>query len=171
MGEPTFIAISQTTPRLLTNAWLALFRHPAEYARLRARPGLMPGAVEELLRYAGIVRRVYRRATAAVELGGAAIAEGQRAALMLGSANRDPAAFPDPDRLDVTRSFAGHVALGTGRNSCVGAAMIRMVASIATAALLRRFPVVEVEPVDQWRVGSGFCFPAAVNVVFRDTVP
>jgi cytochrome P450 len=167
MGEPTFIALSQTTARLLTNAWLALFQHPAEYARLRAQPQLMPGAVDELMRYAGIVRRIYRRATADVRLGGVTIAEGQRVALMLASANRDPEAFPDPDRLNLTRPFGGHLALGAGRNSCVGAAAIRVALSVATGALMRRFDEVEVSPVGQWHTGSGFCFPAAVHVIFR----
>jgi len=169
MGEPTFIALSQTTARLLTNAWLALFRHSAEYVRLRHRPELMPGAVDELLRYAGIVRRVYRRANAPVSLGGVRIAEGQRVALMLASANHDPDAFPDPHSLNLTRPFTGHLALGAGRNSCVGAATIRMALSVATSALLRRFAEVEVRPVDQWRVGSGFCFPTAVHVILRAT--
>src|SRR5260370_23726869 len=64
MGEPAFVALSQTLPRLLASAWLALSQHPGEFAWLRAHPDLLPGAIEELLRYAGIVRRVYRRATA-----------------------------------------------------------------------------------------------------------
>jgi cytochrome P450 len=167
MGEPTFIAISQTSARLLTNSWLALFQHPTEYARLRARPELMPGAVDELLRYAGIVRRIYRRATAPVSIGGVAIAQDQRVALMLASANRDPDIFPDPNRLDLTRPFTGHLALGAGRNSCVGAGTVRMVISVATAALVRRFENVEIRPVDDWRIGSGFCFPAAVHVILE----
>ena len=86
MGEPAFVALSQTLPRLLANAWLALVRHPTEFAHLRAHPELMPGAIEELLRYAGIVRRVFRRATAKVDLGGVRIAEGELAVLMLASA-------------------------------------------------------------------------------------
>ena len=95
----------------------------------------MPGAIEELLRYAGIVRRVFRRATADIDLGGVRIAEGELAVLMLASANRDPEQFPDPDRLLLARPAAGHVSLGTGRNSCVGALLIRLAASVATGAL------------------------------------
>ena len=111
----------------------------ASIARLRAHPELLPGAIEELLRYAGIVRRVFRRATANVDLGGVRIAEGELAVLMLASANRDPEQFPDPDRLDLTRPITSHVALGTGRNSCVGAMLIRMAASVATGALTATF--------------------------------
>jgi cytochrome P450 len=167
MGEPAFVAMSQTLPRLLASAWLALVRHPGEFARLRAHPDLLPAAVDELLRYAGIVRRVFRRATANVNLGSVNIAEGEVAMLMLASANRDPEQFPDPDRLDVTRVATSHVALGTGRNSCVGAAVIRMAASIATQALTNTFSGVQFSSVGEWRLGSGFCFPASVYVILH----
>ena len=167
MGEPTFVALSQTLPRLLANAWLALVRHPDEFARLRAHPELQPGAIEELLRYAGIVRRVFRRATARVDLGGVSIAKGELAVLMLASANRDPEQFPDPDRLLLTRPVTSHVALGTCRNSCVGAMLIRMAASVACGALCARFVEVRFGSVGEWRMGSGFCFPASVYVTLR----
>jgi len=167
MAEPTFVALSQTLPRLLASAWLALFRHPEEYARLRACPGLLPGAIEELLRYAGIVRRVYRRATAGIEIGGVSIGTGELVVLMLASANRDPEQFPDPDRLDVARPVAAHVALGTGRNSCVGAMLIRMGAAVATGALTAKFAQVRLAGVGEWCEGSGFCFPASLNVTLR----
>src|SRR6185369_15672118 len=78
MGEPTFIATSQTSARLLSNAWLSLFDHPEEYAKLRAFPDLMPGAIEEMLRYGGIVRRIFRQAMEDLELGGVKIAKGDR---------------------------------------------------------------------------------------------
>jgi cytochrome P450 len=162
MGEPTFIAISQTSARLLSNAWLALLRHPSEYARLRAEAHLMPGAIEELLRYAGIVRRVFRWATEDLELGGVKIVKGDRVLLMLASANRDPEQFPEPNCLDVARSLATHVSLGMGRNSCVGAPLIRMAAAVATRALVERFGEAEVAGPVEWHVGSGFCFPKAV---------
>jgi cytochrome P450 len=167
MGEPAFVALSQTLPRLLSSAWLALARHPAEYARLREHPELMPGAIEELLRYAGIVRRVFRRATADVELGGVRIPEGGLAVLMLTSANRDPAQFPDPERLDVRRVATGQVALGSGRNSCVGTMLIRMAMTVATGALTRQFAAPEFSGEPEWRTGSGFCFPTAVFVRLR----
>jgi cytochrome P450 len=169
MGEPAFVALSQTLPRLLASAWLALVQHPVEYAQLRASPALLPGAVEELLRYAGIVRRVYRRATADVDLGAIRIAEGQLAVLMLTSANRDPDQFPDPDRLNLARPITTHVALGTGRNSCVGAMLIRMAASVATSALTARFTEADFANVGGWRTGSGFCFPASVYVMLRSS--
>ncbi|HLK70084.1 MAG TPA: cytochrome P450 [Bryobacteraceae bacterium] len=168
MGEPTFIAISQTSARLLSNAWLALFTHPAEYARLRAHRELMPNAIEELLRFAGIVRRVFRWAIEDLDLGGVRIAKGDRVLLMLASANHDPEQFPAPDHLDVTRRLSPHIALGMGRNSCVGAPLIRMAATIATHALLDRFSEADVALPIEWHLGSGFRFPAAVPVTFRE---
>jgi cytochrome P450 len=171
MGEPTFVALSQTLPRLMANAWLALLQHPSEVAQLRARPGLLPDAVEEFLRYAGIVRRVWRRATADLELAGVRIAAGQPVMLMLASANRDPAQFPDPDRLDVTRRFTGHVALGTGRNSCVGATLVRMAMATGTGALLQQLQAAELSGMPEWRAGSGYCFPTSVPVRLSFYIP
>lgn len=164
MGEPTFVALSQTLPRLLASCWLALLQHPQELARLRSDPELMPGAIEELLRYAGIVRRVFRRATADIDIGGIQIARGELVVLMLADANRDPERIPDPDQVVITRPITSHVALGTGRNSCVGAVLIRMAASVATRELLVRFGGLELHEVGPWHTGSGFCFPSSVLV-------
>jgi cytochrome P450 len=130
LGEPAFVALSQTLPCYLANAWLALLQHPAELARLRSQPDLLPGAMDELLRYAGLVRQLFRQAAADVKLGGVRIAEGERVSLMLAAANRDPVQFPEPDRLDVTRQAAGQVALGAGPHACVGASRIRMVGKL-----------------------------------------
>ena len=167
MAEPTFVALSQALPHLLASAWLALVRHPGEYARLRACPDLAASAIEELLRYSGIVRRVFRRATGDVDLGGVHIAQRDLVVLNLASANRDPEHFPDPDRLDLARPVTGHVALGTGRNSCVGATLIRVASSLATGALTARFAEALLSSVGGWRIGTSFCFPASVYVTFR----
>jgi cytochrome P450 len=164
MGEPTFVALSQTMARLLASCWFALAGHPREYTRLRAAPELMPAAVEEMLRYAGIVRRVYRRSTAALELGGATIPHGDLVALMLARANRDPAQFSDPDNLDFTRAVPSHFSLGYGRNSCVGGNPVRIAVAVATAALVSTFASAELTGGCEWRTGSGFLFPAAVDV-------
>jgi cytochrome P450 len=167
MGEPTFVALSQTLPRLLASSWLALLEHPAQWARLRNQPDLIQGAIEELLRYAGIVSSVRRRATTEIELAGVRIRAGERVVLMLASANRDPAQFPDPDRLDVTRRFAGHVALGTGRNSCVGAMLVRLGASVSTSTLVERFAEAELTGSIEWREGDRFCWPESVLAILR----
>jgi cytochrome P450 len=167
MREPAFVALAQTVPRLMGSIWLALLQHPTEVARLRAQPDLLPGAVEELLRFAGIVRRIWRRATADIELAGVSIRQGDRIMLMLASANRDPAQFPNPERLDVTRRATNQLALGTGRNSCVGAQLIKMALTVATGALLERFTGVDLAGTPDWQTGSGYAFPSSLPVRFQ----
>jgi cytochrome P450 len=164
MGEPTFVAIAQTTPRLLAGIWTALLEYPDQAAHLRAEPSLWPGTVDELLRFAGIVRRIWRQARSAVQYDGAAIAEGQRVLLMLASANRDPDQFPNPDRLDVARRVPVQVALGAGRSSCAGATVVRAAVEIATRALWSRAPGVVACGEPPYQTGSGYSFPAALPV-------
>jgi cytochrome P450 len=166
MGEPTFVAISQTTPRLLGSVWSALLDHPGEAARLRTEPALWPGAIEELLRYAGIVRRIWRQARSPVPYEGAAIAAGQKVLLMLANANRDPEQFVEPGRLDVGRRVPAQFALGAGRNSCAGGALVRMAVEISTRALLARYPNMRACGEPQFTVGSGYAFPTGVDIVF-----
>lgn len=165
MGEPTFVAISQTMGRLLASGWLALLQHPAECRRLRQQPELMSGAVEELLRYAGIVPTLYRRARADIAVGGARIAAGQCVHLKIQAANRDPDQFPDPDRLDVSRRAASQLALGTGRNSCVGNLVIRMAFAVTTKALLHEFPHARVDGEMEFESSPSFSWPAVVMVM------
>lgn len=167
MAEPAFVGTAQTLPRLLASGWLALLEHPAEWARLHAHPELMPGAIEELQRYAGPVRSVVRRARSSLDLGGVRIPAGDRVLLMLAAANRDPAQFPDPDRLDVTRRATGQVALGMGRNSCAGGTLIRISAAVATDALVAKFRVAELGGAVEWRSGSRFAWPAVLPATLR----
>src|SRR5262249_10688576 len=110
----TFVALSQTLPCFLAGAWRELFRHPDEVDRVRGQPALMPGAVEELLRHSGPARAVFRRAFAEITIGQSHIQPGDRVILMLSAANHDPAQFLEPDRLDLRRDAAGHLAFGRG---------------------------------------------------------
>lgn len=165
IGAATFVALSQTLPSFLANAWLALLRHPAELMRLRGGPALMPRAVEELLRYAGVARVIFRQAAADLEIAGLHFAPGARAALMLASANRDPEQFPDPHRLDLDRRAAGHVALGSGPHSCAGGQLIRMAASVGTRAFVERCGAAQIRGPISWRGGSGFRAPQSVPVL------
>jgi cytochrome P450 len=164
LGKSVFLGTSQTIPLFLANAWLALLRHPAELLRLRAQPDLMPRAIEELLRYAGVVHTLFRRATAKVDLGGIRILENERVILKLGAANRDPAQFPEPDRLDVARRVTGQVALGAGPNSCVGALLVRMASGIATRAFVERFTAAEMTGTVEWYRNANVCSPASLRV-------
>ncbi len=169
MAAAAFVALSQTLPCFLATAWLALLRHPEELACLRYNPNLLPSAIEELLRYAGLARRIFRVALDEVTIGEATVAEGERAVLLLCSANRDGAQFPEPNQLRVTRHAGAHVALGAGPHACAGASLIRMAATFGTAALVRRLPTLEpVEPIE-WRGASGFQWPAALYVRFRQS--
>lgn len=129
----------ETTTGLLSNAMLALMRHPAQLRLLQADPSLAPGAIEELLRYDSPVQMTDRVVTEEITIDGQRIREGQQVVLMLGAANRDPARFDDPERLDVTRADARSLAFGHGIHYCVGAALARAEAEIALRALLARF--------------------------------
>jgi cytochrome P450 len=134
------VAGHETTTYLIGNGTLALLRHPAELARLRAQPELIESAVEELLRYDGPVAGIARLASQDSDIGGQLIPAGQVAMGMLGAANRDPEVFHDPDRLDIGRRDSHHLGFGDGRHFCPGAAMARLEARIALCCLMTRLP-------------------------------
>jgi cytochrome P450 len=163
MTPQTFIGVAQTLPRLLVNGWLALFQRPDEVARLRESPDVMPRAVEELLRYGGLIASVHRKASAAVDIGFGPLDVGDRLELQIGSANRDPEQFPEPDRLDITRRQTGQLSLGIGRASCAGARLIRMAHAVGLNTLLK-FDSVEVVDSVRWASGSGLTWPTSVHV-------
>jgi hypothetical protein len=167
MSGPAFVALSQTLPRFLANAWLALLRHPRQLERLRTEPDLMPSAMEELLRYAGLAHKLFRRASTTLNLAGVTIAQGARVILDLSSANCDSAQFPEPDRLDFSRRLGPQVALGAGPHSCAGGSLIRMVAGIATAAFVENVAAADMTSPIEWQGGSGFRSPRSVCVYLR----
>ena len=130
-----------TTVNLIASGLLALAAHPAELARLRADRSLLPGAVEELLRFTSPVNHANDRfTTEAVSIGGVAIPAGEWVFIALPPANRDPARYPGPDQLDLSRDTSGHLAFGHGIHYCLGAPLARMEGEVALAALLDRFP-------------------------------
>ena len=126
LSKPMFFGFTQTLPSFIANAWLALLLHPGQLQRLIEEPAILPGATEELLRYAGIVQTLFRRASARVKLGELCVEEGQFVYLEVAAANYDPARFRQPNKLDLTRMATGHLALGTGTHGCVGAMLVRM---------------------------------------------
>ena len=145
------VAGNETTTKLIGNAVLALLRNPGELERLRADPGLLPNAVEELLRYDGPVQLTSRMAREDREVSGRTARKGEQVVLLLAAANRDPAAFEDPDRLDVGRRDVRHVAFGQGIHFCLGAQLARLEATLAIGALVERFPGLRVaDPNVPW---------------------
>jgi cytochrome P450 len=130
-----------TAVNLIASGTLALLTHPQEMTRLRQDPSLLPAAVEELLRFTSPVNHANDRFTAEdVPVGGVVIPAGEWVFPATSSANRDPAQFPGPDRLDLGRDTSGHVAFGHGVHYCLGAPLARMEAEVALGALLARFP-------------------------------
>ena len=133
------VAGHETTVNLIGNGMLALLRNPEQLALLRRRPELLESAVEELLRFDSPVQLTGRIAVGACEVGGQEIGRGELVLTLLGAANRDPQQFPDPDRLDLTRSPNQHFSFGRGIHFCLGAPLARLEGRIAISSLVSRF--------------------------------
>jgi hypothetical protein len=156
----------ETTAGLIANGLLALAADPAARARLAGEPALAPHAVEELLRFDGPVQFTLRVAAEPVAFGGQRIERGDYLALGLAAANRDPAAFADPDRLDLAREPNPHLGFGLGAHSCLGAALARAEGEELFRALTRLRPGLRPEPGGvSWRPGSILRAPARFLVV------
>jgi pimeloyl-[acyl-carrier protein] synthase len=146
------IAGHETTANLLGNGILALLRNPDQLERVRQDPSVDHTTVEELLRYDGPIQMVQRVTLDDVEIGTNRIPKGHIVAMCIAGANRDPAVFHQPDRLDVTRTPNPHLAFGAGAHFCVGAPLARMEARIALRALLDRLPDLRLtETKVRWR--------------------
>jgi len=139
----------EATVNVTCNGMFALLRNPEELARLRADPGLIPTAVEELMRYDSPLQLFERTAVRDVEIGDVTLRQGQKVAALLGSANRDPAVFADPDRLDLARADNPHISFGAGIHFCIGAPLARVELQASFAALLAGTDTIELagEPV------------------------
>jgi cytochrome P450 len=152
------VAGHETTTNLIASGTLALLTNPAEFERLRADRSLLPGATEELLRYANPLNHATERFTLEpIEIGGVTIPAREWVLCVTSSANRDPARFPDAGRLDVGRDAAGHVSFGHGIHYCLGAPLARLEGEIAFGALLSRFPSLSLaaDPASlRWRQSS-----------------
>jgi cytochrome P450 len=132
------VAGHETTVNLVSGGALALLEHPDQLARFRDDPDVVRTGIEEMLRYVAPVQLTGRVALEDMEVGGARIAAGEFSMLLIGSANRDPEAFADPDAFDVARADNGHLGFGFGIHHCLGAPLARLEAQIALTALLRR---------------------------------
>jgi cytochrome P450 len=148
-----FVAGHETTTHLIGNGMVALLRAPEELARLRAEPGLLESAVEELLRMDPPVQRSWRIATEECTLGGQQIRKGEMVLLLIGAANRDEALFADGERLDIGRSPNRHLGFGHGIHFCLGAPLARIEVPEALSAILAQWPEIalDVSAPLQWR--------------------
>ncbi len=145
------LAGHETTANLIGNGVLALLRNREQWERLVNDETLVRPAVEEILRYDSPVQFIQRIALVDVELGGHAISAGAPIGVMLGAANRDADHFPEPDRLDISRSGAPLVAFGGGIHFCLGAPLARLEAQTALLGLTRRAPGLDLDEEPQWR--------------------
>lgn len=129
----------ETTAKMISNGLYHLLRHPDQLDKLRANTALIEPAVEELLRFDSPVHAITRRASADIEVGGTTVRDGDKLLCVLAAANHDPAAFPDPDRLDIERAPNAHIAFGTGIHACLGMTLARTEIQIALSTLLKRY--------------------------------
>ncbi|GAA4853219.1 cytochrome P450 [Kitasatospora terrestris] len=144
----------EATVNTTGNGWWALFRNPGELARLRGSvDALLPTAVEELMRWDTPLQMFERWVLEDIEVAGVTIPRGSEVALLFGSANRDPARFADPDRLDLGRADNPHITFGAGIHFCLGAPLARMELTESYGALLRRAPGLSLVSEPVWRPG------------------
>ena len=136
----------ENVDRAIGAAAYTLLTHREALDRVRARPDLLPGAVDECLRFESPGQYIGRITREEVTYAGVTIPKNAMLLLVLGSANRDPDRFPDADRFDIDRTPNPHLAFGRGRHSCIGGPLVEMETRIALDVLLRRFPGMELVP-------------------------
>lgn len=157
---------NETTRNAFAGGMNALIEFPEQRAALLADPGLIPRAVDEILRWHTPIMHQARTATRAVEIGGVRIAENDKVALWHVSANRDPAANPDPDRFDVTRSHPKSVTFGAGRHYCLGHHLARLELRVCFEETLRRLPDLELAGPVTKKPNNSFHWMVSMPVAF-----
>jgi len=163
----TMVGGQETTTNLIGNGVLALLRNPDQLQKLRADLSLIPSAVEELLRYDCPSQHTARLTPENTVLGGKQIHKRQAVIAVMAAGNRDPERFPDPDRLDITRTDNRHLAFGWAAHFCFGAALARIEGQAAFEAILRRLPNLKLEPgALVWRPNMGLRGLTALPVIF-----
>jgi hypothetical protein len=164
----TMVGGQETTTNLIANGLLSLLRNPDQMALLRADPSLIPQAIEEFLRYESPIQHTGRLAVEDMELGGKQIRQGQGVVAVLGAANRDPARFPQPDRLDIARPDNRHLAFGWAAHYCFGAPLARVEGRIAFSCILARMRNLRLESETLvWRDNVTFRGLEALPIAFE----
>ena len=143
----------EATVNMTGNGWWSLFRNPGELARLRADHGLVPSAVEEILRYDTSAPIFERWVLEDAVIGGVEVPKGAELGLLFAAANRDPDVFADPDRMDLTREPNPHLTFGAGIHFCLGAPLARIELQTSLRTLLERFPRMELIEEPTWKPG------------------
>jgi cytochrome P450 len=146
----------ETTTNLINNAILCLMEHPDQRELLEGRIGLLPSAIEEVLRYRSPLQWMMRTPRRDVEVHGKTVPAGKLVLPMIGSANRDPQQFPHAERFDITRDPNPHVAFGHGIHFCLGAPLSRLEAKIALADILERLKGFEPASDEPWEPRAAF---------------
>lgn len=139
----------ETTRNLLGNGMLALLQHPEQWQALQGTPSLLPSALKELLRFDSPVQYTGRRLKVDVEMHGQLMKKGDLVIPLIGAANRDPAKFTDPDRLDIARNQGAHLSFGYGPHVCIGATLTYLEAEIAMRSVMQRLPQLQLAGVTQ----------------------
>src|SRR5580698_3499066 len=166
------VAGHETTVGLISNAILALLRHPDQLAALRADPGLAAGAVEETLRYDPPVQFTARVARGAMQVGDVAAPDGAVLMLLIAATGRDPEVFAEPDRFDIRRGATGHLAFAAGPHFCLGAPLARLEATVAVQAFATRLADPELDPAGlAYKPNLNLRGPASLTVGFASIKP
>jgi cytochrome P450 len=166
------VAGHETTVSLISNAILALLRHPDQLAALRADPGLAAAAVEETLRYDAPVQFTARVARSAMQVGDVTARDGGVLMLLIAATGRDPEVFAEPDRFDIRRGSAGHLAFAAGPHFCLGAPLARLEATIAVQAFATRLADPELDPAGlAYKPNLNLRGPASLVVGFASIRP
>ena len=166
------LAGSETTTNLINNAMLSFIENPDQLARLRTTPGLMPSAIEETLRYRSPLQWMFRLTKREVEIHGQVIPAGKMILTMIGSANRDPKQFREPNRFDITREPNPHIAFGHGAHFCLGAPLARLESRVALTLLLECWDHFELASREPWEPRRGLHVhgPTHLPIRFQPTV-
>ena len=143
-----------------------LLGNPEQLAALRSDPTLIDGAVEEMLRFDAPAQLVDRCAAVDTALGGRSFKAGDRIAVVLGSADRDPKAFDNPDQFLITRDADAHLSFGAGIHHCIGAPLVRLVAPVAFQMLLAAFPDLSLDGLPQWQTDPYLRAPSSLPLSF-----